>query len=580
MSESEPIRIVVVGASAAGLRAAARARRRLPAAKVLVIDQGTLISYGACGMPYFVSGDIQSADKLRQTPYGLIRDPDFFRAVKDLEVVTETRVERVDRDAHAVHCRSVRTGEESEYPYDKMVLATGASPIMLPNVPKGGKRVTTFKTLQDAIDVRKSLQTGGIGKVGIVGGGFIGCELAEAFGALWGAEVILIEAAPSVLPNILDVEMAWAVEAYLRSEGVETHTNCPVEGITESEDAASIRTAHGTFEVDCAVIAVGVRPNSGLAADCGLAVGKAGGIVVDDRMTTSDPDIFAAGDCVEVKHLLSGRSLQLPLGSLANRQGRVVGSNLGGGDDRFGPVVGSVAVKVFDMNVAATGLTEAAAREAGFDVRCAWGTFTDKAEYYPDALNVHLKLVFENGSGRLLGLQGYGKGEVVKRVDVFAALLRSEGHLEDLLDAEFAYAPPYAPAIDPLFALGCVARNAMLEGVEALSPEASYDDRMVIDVRRAHEHEAEPLPEGDVRSIPFEEMRERWEEIPRDRPLVCVCSKGLRSAECVRILKEKGFSDVVYPGGGSLMKLAMSEYTQSTVSSDNPRFPPHFLCIS
>lgn len=554
MNENQAIRIVVVGASAAGLRAAARARRRLPTAKVLVIDQGTFISYAACGMPYFVSGDIQSAGKLRETPYGLTRDSDFFRSAKDVEVITETKAERIDRDARKVFCKSMRTGEASMYSYDKLVLALGARPIIPPGALTLSKRIITFKTLEDAINLRKSLETGQIRRVGIVGGGFIGCELAEAFGALWGAKVVLLDAAPNILPSILDPEMGSAVEAYLRSEGVEIHTNCLLQGITESEEAVTMKTAHVNLEVDCAVIAVGTSPNSQLAVDCGLTVGETGGIVVDDRMATNDPNIYAAGDCVEVRHLVSGKSLQLPLGSLANRQGRVIGSNLGGGDERFGPVVGSVAVKIFDMNVAATGLTEASARAAGFGVGCAWGTFTDKAEYYPESQNIHFKLVFDLGTGRLLGLQGYGKGEVVKRVDVFAALLKNDGQLKDLLDMEFAYAPPYAPAVDPLYSLGCAARNAMLEDIQPLSPGTSYGDRVVIDVRRAHEAQAMPLSEEDVLNVPFEEIRKQWDKIPKDKSLICICSKGIRSAESVRFLMEKGFSNIVYLGGGFLMR--------------------------
>jgi rhodanese-related sulfurtransferase len=302
------------------------------------------------------------------------------------------------------------------------------------------------------------------------------------------------------------------------------------------------------------VVAVGVRPNTGLAADCGLKLGKRGGIVVDERMTTSDPDIFSAGDCVEVRHLVSDRPLQLPLGSLANRQGRVVGSNLAGGDERFGPVVGSAAVKVFDMNVASTGLTEAAARDAGFDAASVWGAFTDRADYYPEAQSVSLKLVYEKGSGRLLGLQGLSKGEVVKRVDVFAALLKHRGHLEDLLDAEFAYAPPYAPSLDPLFSLGAIAGNAMHEGVEPVSPAAPLGDRLAVDVRLASEAEDKPLTGCECVNIAIEDLRRECERIPKDRPLLAVCAKGIRSSECVRILKEKGCSDVKYLGGGVAMK--------------------------
>ncbi len=554
MSQTQATQIVVVGASAAGLRAAARVRRRLPTAGILVIDQGALISYGACGMPYFVSGDIHSADKLRETPYGLVRDSDFFRSAKGIEVITETKVERIDRGTRQVFCQSMKTGEASKYPYDKLVLATGASPIIPPGIPLDSKRVTTFKTLPQAIRLRKSLETGQIGKVAIVGGGPIGCELAEAFGSLWGAAVLLIEAAPHLLSSILDPEMASAVEAYLKSEGVEIQTSCPLEEITESDEVVNIKAAGVTSKADFALIAVGVRPNSDLAAASGLTIGQAGGIVVDEKMTTDDPHIFAAGDCVEVKHLISGRPMQLPLGSLANRQGRVVGSNLGGGDERFGAVVGSVAVKIFDMNVAATGLTEDLAQEAGFKVGCAWGTFTDKAEYYPESQNIHLKLVFDTSSGRLLGLQGYGQGEVVKRVDVLAALLKKQGQLEDLLDIEFAYAPPYAPAVDPLYSLGCIARNALHEDVSPVSPEAPYAGRVTIDVRQFHETKSRPLTEEDVLNIPFEEMRSRWVEIPKDKYLICICSKGIRSAESVRLLKEKGFSNASYLGGGFLMR--------------------------
>ena len=553
MSDKKLCRIVVVGASAAGLRAAARARRCMPSAKVIVIDQGMVISYGACGMPYYVSGDIENADQLRETPYGIIRDPEFFRAAKDIEVITSTRVERIDREAKKIFCVSTTTGESSEYPYDKLVLATGASPMIPPGIPKEGKRISEFKTFENAVDLKKSIQMGEIETVGIVGGGFIGCELAEAFGSLWGADVILFDAASTILPSILDAEMAWGVEAYLKTEGVEIHTSCPLESITESEDGVIIEAKNGKFSVDHVVMAIGVKPNTNLAVDCGLNVGKAGGILVDEKMVTSDPDIFAAGDCVEVKHFVSGKALQLPLGSLANRQGRVVGSNLNGGKERFGKVVGSAAVKIFDINVAATGLTETSAREAGFNAGSVWGSFPDKADYFPESKNIHLKIIFDKDSSRLLGMQGYGPGEVVKRVDVFATLLKNEGTLEDLLDMEFAYAPPYAPAVDPLFSLGCVARNLLLEGVDAVSPQTSLNGAFVIDVRTTKEFDNKPPLKGDVLNIPFEKLRGNGKEIPRDKDLVCICSRGGRSAEALRILKEEGFSNISYIGGGILM---------------------------
>jgi NADPH-dependent 2,4-dienoyl-CoA reductase/sulfur reductase-like enzyme/rhodanese-related sulfurtransferase len=554
LKRSDAVRIVVVGANAAGLRAAARSKRLLPNTHVTVIDQGRFISYGACGMPYFVSGDIGSADRLRETAYGVVRDADFFRKAKGLEVVIQTEAERIDRQARKVICKSILTGETKEYSYDKLVLATGATAVVLPGIPKDSPRISTFKVLEDSIALRETLQSGQISTVGVVGAGPTGCELVEACTAMWGARVMLFEAAPHILPAMLDQEMTQAVESYLRGKGVEVHTSCPLQGVVESEGGVTVKTSQGAFAVDHLIIAIGVRPATGLAAACGLKIGKTGGIVVDEKMATSDEHIFAAGDCVELTHLISGEPVFLPLGSLANREGRVIGSNFGGGDERFRPVVGSAAVKVFDMNVAATGLTEKAARKAGFNVGMAWGSFTDKADYYPGYENLHLKIVYDKGTTQLLGLQGYSKGEVVKRVDVFAALLKHGGKLEDLLDAEFAYAPPYAAALDPLYSIACVARNELLEGVEALPPDADLGDRLVVDVRRAKEAADRPLPERETENLPFEEFRVLCGRVPKDRDVVCVCSKGVRSSEAVRILREKGYGKVKYLGGGSSMK--------------------------
>ncbi len=556
MNKKDTLRIVAVGANAAGLKAAARAKRLLPNADVTVIDRGGFISYGACGMPYLVSGDIETADKLRETAYGVIRDPDFFRKAKGFEVVVRTEAERIDREARKIVCKSLVTGETREYPYDKLILATGSTPIVPHGIPRNSARVSTFKILEEAIALRKALQTGAIEKVGLVGAGLIGCELAEAFTAMWGAKAILFDAAPTILPAMLDPEMARTVETYMTGEGVEIHTNCPLLGVVESQDGVTLKTPEGDFEVDHVIIAIGVKPDIALAADCGLNIGGAGGIVVDERMTTSDPNIFAAGDCVELKHLISGRPIVLPLGSLANREGRVIGSNLGGGDERFGPVVGSAAVKVFDMNISSTGLKAKEAQEAGFDVGMAWGSFTDRADYYPGFENLHLKVLYDRNTTKLLGLQGYSKGEVVKRVDVFASLLKHGGKLEDLLDAEFAYAPPFAPAVDPLYSIACTARNELLEGIQALPPDADLDDRLIVDVRRAKEASDRPLLEKETMNVPFEEFRMICDRVPKEKDLVCICSKGVRSAEAARILKERGCANVTYVGGGSLMKLA------------------------
>lgn len=553
MTASDAIRIVVVGANAAGLKAAARARRLLPKALITVIDRGRYISYGACGMPYFVSGDVERADRLRETAYGLVRDTDFFKNAKGLEVVIQTEVEKIDRQARKVVCRSILTGETRQYHYDKLVLATGSTPVFPPGVSGQSGKVSTFKVLEDSIALRQALQSGQISTVALVGAGPTGCELAEAF-TIWGARVLLLDAASHVLPAMLDPDMASAVEAHLKAEGVEIHTNCILQGVVESGKGIIVKTSQGDFAADHAIIAIGVRPDTGLAVDCGLTIGKTGGIVVDEKMATSDENIFAAGDCVELKHMISNGPIVLPLGSLANRQGRVIGSNLGGRDERFGPVVGSAAVKVFEMNAAATGLTERAARIAGYSVGLAWGTFTDKADYYPGHENLHLKLVYDRGTTQLLGLQVCGKGEAVKRVDVFAALLKKGGKLEDLLDAEFAYAPPYAPALDPLYSIACTARNDLLEGVRAVGPDADFDGYLVVDVRREKEASDRPLPATNTSNVPFEDFRALCHRVPKDKDVLCVCSKGVRSSEAVRVLLQEGCTGARYLGGGSLMR--------------------------
>ena len=591
MPASETPKIVVIGASAAGLKAAARARRLLPAAEVTVLDERSFISYGACGLPYFLSGDVDSLDALRETMYGAIRDPDFFAKAKGLDVRTGLRVESVDAERRvvtAVSCEPDEGDSEDriEFSYDRLVLATGAAPRRLPGAEtrKAGAAVSCFHTPEDARALRQGLQTGQIGGVIVVGAGFIGCELAGAFSELWGCEVTLIEAADSVLPELLDADMAELVAGELQRNDVTVRTGAAVERIvTEGgvEDGAkagdgdlkaAVFAAGETLRADRAVIAAGVTPRVDLAAGAGLEVGPCGGLVVNERLQTSRPDIYAAGDCIEVVHGITGQPVFVPLGSLANRQGRVVGDNLavehgwkgvgaqaGAGSmaadfSRFGPVVGSACVKIFDWNVAVAGITATQARRAGLEAREAFGTFFDTAHYYPEHGKLFLKLVYEEGTQRLLGLQAVGDGQTVKRADVFAALLQRGGKLEDLLDLEFCYAPPYNAALDPLHALGCTALNVEETGIAGLGPDATPDGRFVVDVRLAEEiTDDQPSPPG-AKNIPIQELRSRVDELPRDKPLLILCAMGTRSAEAARWLMAQGFTDIVYLAGGAMMQ--------------------------
>lgn len=557
--KSEYQRIVVIGASAAGLRAAARAGRLLPGAEVTVLDRTDRISVSACGLPYFLSGDVGSPAELRETPYGTLRDAEFFSAVKGLRVRTGVEVESIDPEAKMVRGRDSSSGEPLEFSWDALVVATGSAPVAPPGFDEGSERMHFLRSIDRVRKMRSHLEQGQVGTVVVIGGGFIGCEAAEAYGSMWGAEVTLVEAAPQVLPRMLDAEMAAVVHAHLRESGVTLKLDCPVHRLSETDDAVQVELDGETINADAAVCALGVRPSVAFAASAGLKTGPCGGLVVDRAMATSQPDIYAAGDCIEVTHHLTGRPVYLPLGSLANRQGRLIGNRLAGREDVAPPVLGSAVVKVFDITAVSTGLTEAAARDAGLDVRSAWGSFEDRPAYYPDSKRVHLKLVYERESLRLLGLQAVGLGEVVREVDVLAGLLQRGGVVNDLLDLEFAYSPPYANAIDPLYQLAALVLNCEEDGVRFLPPQVAPDapelaERVVVDIREDEEREAASPGFDQSLHLPFTELRRRLAELPAGKPLLCVCARGLRSYEAVRILRHAGWDDVLYLAGGAQLR--------------------------
>ncbi len=556
---SETQRIVVIGASAAGLRAAARAGRLLPGAEITVLDRTDRISVSACGLPYFLSGDVASPAELRSTPYGVLRDADFFSGVKGLRVRTGVEVLSIDPEEKLLRARSRANDESLTFPYDTLVVASGSEPIAPPGFDGESERMHFLRDIDGVRRMRSDLEQGRVGSVVVVGGGFIGCEAAEAYGSMWGAEVTLVEAAPQVLPRMLDPEMAAPVQAHLRENGVSLKLGCPVQQLAESGDAVRVELAGETLDADAAVCALGVRPAVGFAAAAGLETGPCGGLVVDEGMATSRPGIYAAGDCVELTHHITGRPVYLPLGSLANRQGRLIGNRIAGRDDRVAPVLGSAVVKVFDITAVSTGLTEAAARAAGIDARAAWGSFEDRPAYFPDSRGMHLKLVYERETLRLLGLQAVGLGQVVREVDVVASLLLSGGGVRDLLDLEFAYSPPYANALDPLYQLAALVLNSEEDGICFLPPQVAPDDpqlegRLVVDVREKEERESAGPGFPDSVHLPFTELRARVAELPPKKPLLVVCARGLRSYEAARILLHAGWEDVVYVGGGAQLR--------------------------
>jgi NADPH-dependent 2,4-dienoyl-CoA reductase/sulfur reductase-like enzyme/rhodanese-related sulfurtransferase len=538
-------RIVIVGASAAGLRCACRVKRLQPGWSVTVVEANEVFSYGACGMPYVLSGDIEELGALRRTPYGAERDVGYFASVKDVVVLAPWRASVIDTEARTLTITS--GGENRVLGWDELVLATGAGPRSLPGQPEH-ERVRTFHVWDDVKPLKIGLMRGEIDEVAVIGAGLVGCEVAEAFASLWGADVTLVEAAPNPLPEILDPELGAVVARHLEGQDVRVVTNSAVDRFEPDDDGVTVFAGRHELRVDVAVVAVGVRPRTELAAAAGIALGPTGAIRVDERLATSVPHVWAAGDCAEMRHVVTGGPSYTPLGSLANRQGRILGSLLAGREGSFGAIAGAAAVKVFDLNIASVGCTAHRLGADGMGVRSVWISAEDRAHYWPEAKLVLLEMVYDPATRRVLGVQGAGEaGEVAKRIDVAAQLILRRAAIEDFIDVEHAYAPPYSPALDPLTVLACAAQNE-LDGIEAESPLIDLSSATVLDVRIDEERQQRPVDAGTLIEIEASELRDRIDEIPKG-PLVVACAHGTRSSEVVRSLVNRGVR-ARYLGGG------------------------------
>jgi NADPH-dependent 2,4-dienoyl-CoA reductase/sulfur reductase-like enzyme/rhodanese-related sulfurtransferase len=516
-----------------------------PEWSITVVEAGEVFSYGACGLPYVLSGDIDELGALRRTPYGADRDEDYFAGVKNVEVLSPWRATSVDVEAKTVRIEGADGQRDLEW--DELVIATGASPRRLSDQPEH-PRVHTFHVWDDVKPLKIGLMQGEIDHVAVVGAGLVGVELAEAFHSLWGADVTLIEAAATPLPEILDPELGEVVVRHLEANEVRVLTRSPVSEIVADDDGVTVKAGSAEVRADAVVVAVGVVPQVDLAREAGAKLGSSRAIQVDDRLQTSVPHVWAAGDCIECTHVVTGGPAFLPLGSLANRQGRVLANVIAGRDDEFGPVAGAAAVKVFDLNVAAVGVTAARLGADGLGVRTAWVSAEDRAHYWPEAKLILLQMVYDPATRRVLGVQGVGEeGEVAKRIDVAAQLIIRGATIDDFESVEHAYAPPYAPALDPLAVLAMAAIN-QTEGIEMMSPLTNLATATVLDVRVPEERAERPLKAKRVVEIEAGELSQRPDDVP-DGPLLVACAHGTRSAEVVRRLAHRGVQ-ARYLGGG------------------------------
>lgn len=548
-------KLVVIGGVAAGLKAAASARRNNPGAEITVLEKGNLVSYGACGMPYYVAGDVETIQQLMMTPAGAVRNPDFFRNVKNITVLTGTEATAIDRAAKKVVARELTTGAEKVFPYDKLVLATGAVPIKpgLPGVDLGN--IHQFWHPRDAEAVREGLAQGRYKRVVIIGAGLVGLEMAEAV-KQWDAEVTMVEMRDQILAAALDEEIAGAVAQAVTARGITLLTGEKVVRFQGDSVVRQVVTDKRTLPADLVILAMGVRPNVELARAAGLTIGASGAIAVDERLQTSDPDIYAGGDCAENTHILSGQKLFTPMGSTANKHGRVIGDNICGKPARFRGVLGTMVVKILDMNVGKTGLTEREVKQLGYEYITAMAGGHDRPHYMPGAKLITVKLVADPKTRKLLGAQVFGEGEVAKRVDIAAALLTTGGTLDDLSDLDLSYAPPFNSPIDTVAVAANVVINKLSGKFRGISPQAAKAERekettVFLDVRSADECKQLRLAGGEkVRHIPLGELRNRLDELAKNNEIIALCKIGLRGYEAALILEGDHFENVKVLEGG------------------------------
>jgi len=554
-------RVVIIGAVALGPKAACRLKRLQPEAQVTMIDQDALISYGGCGIPYYISGDVSDASELMSTSFHMIRDERFFDKAKDIKLLTQTRAVAIDRTNKVVTAQDLKTGEEKIIPYDKLVLATGSRPKRIPIPGSELDGVFTVSTIKDGIAIKERITRGEVESAVIIGAGAIGLELAEAFTDLWGIETTVIEIMDQILPGIMDKNLALMAQRHMEEKEVTFYLSENVKSIEGEGHVQRVVTDHRTLKADIVIMATGVQPNTDLARKAGLVISQNGAIVVNNRLQTSDPDIYAGGDCVENLHLITGKRVYFPSGSIANRHGRIIGTNLAGGTATFDGIVGSFVVKLFDISLASAGLSLQEAQKNGFDAISALVVQADRAHFYPEQELMYLELVVERSTRRVLGIQGVGStGDgLVRRVDAVAAILKFRPTTADISNMEIAYSPPFAAAMDILNAVGNVADN-IIEGrcrtietdeFEDLFKDRTKGDVIFLDVR-GPENAApfvQKYPEYWI-NIPQEELRDRLKEVPTDKKLILICNSGVRSYEAQVTLDDSGIRNTYNLQGG------------------------------
>lgn len=553
------MKIVIVGGVAGGATAAARLRRLDETAEIVVFERSGFVSYANCGLPYYIGGVIEDQEELT------LQTPESFYERFRVQMKVHHEVTAIDRSAKTVTVRNLATGEVFQESYDKLLLAPGARPTQpaLPGV--GLDRLFTLRTVEDTLRIRRFVDTQHPKSVVLAGGGFIGLELAENLRER-GLDVTIVQR-PKQLMTPFDADMAALIHREVRAHGVRLALGHTVEGFAESEGGVQVLLKdEQPLQADMVILAIGVTPDSRLAAEAGLELGLKGSILVNDRMQTSDPDIYAVGDAVQVNHFVTGQPALIALAGPANKQGRIAADNMAGGDSRYKGSQGSSVLKIFDLTAAATGLNEAAARRAGLDVEAVVLSPMNHAGYYPGGRVMTMKVLFERRTGKLLGAQIVGSDGVDKRIDVLATAIRAGMTAADLTELDLAYAPPYSSAKDPVNMAGYMMENLLtgkvkqfrLDELATLPRDGSVtllDTRTTSEYSRGH-------ADGFI-NLPLDELRDRLSELDPAKPVYVMCQSGLRSYLACRILTQHGFTCYNFAGGYRFYEAVTTDRCQS-----------------
>ena len=535
--------ILVIGGVAAGTKTAAKLKREHRDYNVTIITMGKDISYAGCGLPYYVGGVIENKESL------IVNTPENFEKLTQVKVITNTEALKINRDSKIVSTKNVVTNEEKEFKYDKLVIATGADPIK-PNLDGINlKGVYYVRTPEDAIKLRDIIENDEIKRAVVVGGGFIGLEIAENL-LENNIKTTVIDASESIPPGF-DKEISLYLQEKLIDNGIMVLTNEKVVSIIGDEKVSKIKTDKRVIKADLVIMSVGIKPNTKIAEECGLNLEDNKTISVDYNMQTSDENIFAVGDCASVKNIITNKVTWSPMGSSANKEGRCVARTIAGKESKFKGVLGTSIVKLLDINAARTGLTEEEAISLGYNTESVIVPLDDKAHYYPGAGLLFIKLIADIDSEKILGAQVFGNGSVDKQIDTVATAIHFGGKLSDLQDLDLAYAPPFSTAISPLGHAANVLLNKITEGVKIVRFEdfiENKDSYKIVDVNKV------PTLENAL-YLDLSSIDGKIENLNYDDKILLVCARGKRAYLTYNRMKYYGYKDVnILEGGLSLNK--------------------------